>query len=599
MKYLALYRKYRPDTFTKVVGQDHIVKILSAQVKSKSIGHAYLFCGARGTGKTSVAKIFAKAINCTDNINGSPCNKCISCSGKSSGNMDILEIDAASNNKVEDIREIIENSQYPPVNGSFKIYIIDEVHMLTGQAFNALLKTLEEPPSHAVFILATTEVYKLPATILSRCMRFDFRLIPTAEITTLLKDVFNDIGKPFEEEALIEIARAGEGSVRDALSIADTTLSASSGKLKLSDVLELLAASDRGKVAKLCHCILIKDAGGLLNSIEELASAGKSIAVLNKDLLMYLRDLSVVKSCTDSSGILLFPQEIIEKYSNDIKQYDINKILRCIEIFSSIESELRYSLHPRIIFEAAALKCAVTMYDRGADSFEARISEIEKQLKKLSENGISGVISEKKTEKKEIKNNNTLSQQKAVAEDNCGFDYVLSDNDAPPQDGFEDNIISPEMPKSVNNIPKKEQESQNILPQSGIVGFKKIDRGVIAENVFDKPENESKESGESAESVWGNVIRKLRQEGAGLLYTMCGEMKTKISGKDFMILADNDMAYDILCKPKNLEKLKSIINESSEYNVTIKKKSEIKALANDSDIEKLKEFAGGKLIIKD
>ena len=220
--YLALYRKYRPTTFDGVIGQEHITTSLKNQIKNDAISHAYLFCGTRGTGKTSVAKIFAKSINCENPTNGSACGKCPTCLALNDpSNLDILEIDAASNNRVDEIRELREKVKYPPVNGKYKVYIIDEVHMLTDSAFNALLKTLEEPPKHVVFVLATTEVQKLPATILSRCLRFDFKLVGLNDLENHLKRIFNDSGIKFDDSAVSLIARLGEGSVRDTLSIAD------------------------------------------------------------------------------------------------------------------------------------------------------------------------------------------------------------------------------------------------------------------------------------------------------------------------------------------------------------------------------------------
>ena len=254
MAHLALYRMFRPTTLDDVVRQEHIVTVLKNQISTGKIGHAYLFCGPRGTGKTSIAKIFAAAINCQTPKDGSPCGKCEACKAlKDPSNLDITEIDAASNNGVNEMRDLREKVQYPPVAGRFKVYIIDEVHMLSTGAFNALLKTLEEPPSHAVFILATTESQKIPATILSRCMRFDFKLIPQADLEARLRHVFDSIGKKYDDEAIAAIARAGAGSVRDMLSVADTCVSYTGGTLTYAHVTAVLGTADFSAGALFCH----------------------------------------------------------------------------------------------------------------------------------------------------------------------------------------------------------------------------------------------------------------------------------------------------------------------------------------------------------
>lgn len=246
----SLYRKFRPNSFESVIGQEAVTKTLANQIKTGRIGHAYLFTGSRGVGKTTCARIFAKAINCLNPENGSPCEKCRCCTELSSPNMDIIEIDAASNNGVDDARAIRDNVSYPPVIGKYKVYIIDEVHMLTGSAFNALLKTLEEPPAHAVFILATTEAHKLPATILSRCMRFDFRLVSTSEIADRVASIYDSEGKAYERSAVNYIAAAAEGSVRDALSLAETCMSLSQGKLTYADVLAATGGIEKREYAR-------------------------------------------------------------------------------------------------------------------------------------------------------------------------------------------------------------------------------------------------------------------------------------------------------------------------------------------------------------
>ena len=268
--YLALYRKYRPRTFEEVIGQDHIVKTLVNQIKLDKISHAYLFCGSRGTGKTSTAKIFAKAINCLNSKTGSPCLECENCKTLDGTNIDVLEIDAASNNGVDEIRDLREKVKYPPVVGKFKVYIIDEVHMLSTSAFNALLKTLEEPPAHTVFVLATTEVHKLPATILSRCLRFDFKLVSLEELSALLRKILTEENVKFDEQAINIIARAGEGSVRDTLSIADRCVSFAGDELTYQKVLSVLGVSEREVLIETTDKIIQKNVGEALVCLDNV-----------------------------------------------------------------------------------------------------------------------------------------------------------------------------------------------------------------------------------------------------------------------------------------------------------------------------------------
>ena len=382
MSYLALYRQYRPDTFDKLIGQEHIVKTLTNQIESGRLGHAYLFTGTRGTGKTSCAKIFAKAVNCQSPVNGSPCGKCESCLALSdASNIDVVEIDAASNNGVNEIRDLREKVQYPPVSCRYKVYIIDEVHMLTGAAFNALLKTLEEPPKHAIFILATTEAYKIPATILSRCMRFDFKLISTDEIANNLKRIYNEQNKAYEEEAVYAIAQAGEGSMRDALSIADTAISFSTGKLTYNDVTEILGSVNQELLSEFVKELIAGNTGGVLAITDKLASLGKSMGVLVKDVTRFLRNLIIIKTCDNANDILRLPQNRFGELKNIAEKTTKDRILRMLEIFAEVETSLKYTLHPRIVFETAAVKAAKPQEDLDNGALLARISELELKIK--------------------------------------------------------------------------------------------------------------------------------------------------------------------------------------------------------------------------
>ncbi|MBR2971067.1 MAG: DNA polymerase III subunit gamma/tau [Clostridia bacterium] len=372
----SLYRKFRPDSFSSVIGQEHVTQTLINQLQTGRIGHAYLFTGSRGVGKTTCARIFARAINCLSPIDGSPCGKCEACRALSVPNMDILEIDAASNNGVDDAREIREKVNYPPVHGKYKVYIIDEVHMLTGNAFNALLKTLEEPPSHAVFILATTEAHKLPATILSRCMRFDFRLVSVEEISALLCKVYDAEGKRYDLDAIKCIAAAAEGSVRDSLSIADMCISFSGEKLTYEQVLLSLGGVDKSKIRGLFSAIASADCGKCFDAINELAISGKSMGLIAKELTFYARDLLLLKT---APRLVVETDEHIAMMKEDVAASTTDFLTTVVTLFSSIEAELRYSLSPRIVLETACLRaCKLAITDLAA--LEERISRLEKKV---------------------------------------------------------------------------------------------------------------------------------------------------------------------------------------------------------------------------
>ena len=289
MSYTALYRKWRPAGFADVKGQDHIVQTLKNQITGQRIGHAYLFCGTRGTGKTTIAKIFAKAVNCEHPVDGSPCGECESCRSIASGrSMNVVEIDAASNNGVENIREIREQVQYPPTEGRYRVYIIDEVHMLSTGAFNALLKTLEEPPAYVIFILATTEVHKIPITVLSRCQRYDFRRITIETIAARLRELADAEQIPVEERALTYLAKAADGSMRDALSLLDQCVAFHFGTLLTYDnVLEVLGAVDSSVFSQLLREILAGDTAGCIRRLEEMVIQGRELGQFVVDFIWY------------------------------------------------------------------------------------------------------------------------------------------------------------------------------------------------------------------------------------------------------------------------------------------------------------------------
>ncbi len=352
---LALYREFRPKNFDEIVGQDYIVRTLKNQIKTNRLTHAYLFCGPRGTGKTSTAKIFAKAVNCTHAEDGNPCEMCAECVALSEMNTDIVEIDAASNNRVEEIRDLREKVAFPPMIGKYKVYIIDEVHMLTDSAFNALLKTLEEPPKHVIFILATTEIHKLPATILSRCTRFDFKLLSMECLVGHLKNVFNKKNIRADEKSLHLIARAGEGSVRDMLSIADSVASYCNYDITVDKTEEIIGLSDKDSIKNILSAISNNDVAGLFECVKLTLGHGKNIQVLCKEVADFIKDLIMIKvGVTDYAVLDILPGEF-SKYLELAKLFDVDFLKSAFAKFAEIELELKYSLNPENLFESACL----------------------------------------------------------------------------------------------------------------------------------------------------------------------------------------------------------------------------------------------------
>lgn len=353
---LALYREFRPKNFDEVIGQDFIVKTLKNQIKTNRLTHAYLFCGPRGTGKTSCAKIFAKAVNCTHSSDGNPCGMCAECVALSEPNTDIIEIDAASNNRVEEIRDLREKVNFPPLIGKYKVYIIDEVHMLTDSAFNALLKTLEEPPEYVIFILATTEIHKLPATILSRCTRFDFKLVPTQLLSEHLKNIFDKRNISYDEKSLYLIAKAGEGSVRDMLSIADSVASYCDYKIDYQSAEKVIGLSDRESIKNILLSISKRDINEIFKAIKNALGMGKNIQILCKEMADFIKNLIMIKSgVTDYAILDIMPGEF-KQYADIANLFNIQYLKSAFSKFAEIELDLKYSLNPENLFESACLE---------------------------------------------------------------------------------------------------------------------------------------------------------------------------------------------------------------------------------------------------
>ena len=539
MAHLSLYRKYRPDTFDKMVRQEHVVRVLINQIEKDRVGHAYLFTGPRGTGKTSVARIFARAVNCAHPVSGSPCGKCDTCRALADGSLDIVEIDAASNNGVNEMRDLREKVQYPPVSGKYKVYIIDEVHMLTDSAFNALLKTLEEPPRHAIFILATTEPQKLPATIMSRCMRLDFKLIPTEDLAKHLKSILDGMGTSYEEEAVEAIARAGAGSDRDMLSIAEMCL-AYSDKLTYDGVTKVLGAADFKETCALAQLLLKPDLASAFSTAEKILSEGRSVGLLCRDLLQILNMIAIAKSCENAQSLLMIPKDHYSVVSKIASAADGRTILRVTEIFVKLEPELRFATSPRISFETAIMRAALPSADLDLDALTVRVAGIERAMSEGASVATSPApISDSKPKKK--------AQKVAEAE-------PAEAEEAPPYD-------ENEWPMDEPIYDYEEPPVQEVVPAKPAV------------EVPPKATSETSMQGASADMIFGKFMRALRKSGPnGVLFTMCSDLDFFLEGTTLVLTTDNDVIFNALKRGDN-EKIMKELFDGLGVSFTVRKKA--------------------------
>ena len=406
----ALYRIYRPITFNDVIGQENIIRTLKNQIQNNNIAHAYIFSGTRGTGKTSTAKIFARAVNCTNSIDSEPCNECDNCKELFSDSiMDIIEIDAASNNGVDDIRELRDNVKYPPAKGKYKVYIIDEVHMLSQGAFNALLKTLEEPPSYIIFILATTEIQKIPATILSRCQKFEFKRVRNEEIVNRMKKICKDLDVLIEDKALNIIAKNSSGALRDALSILDQCVSFCDRDIKYEDVINMLGSVNIDLLFNVSKYIIEKDAKKALTELNEIMLLGKDMKIFISEIIEHFRNLMICKVANSPNDILELPKDSVELYIKQCESIEKFEIIDIINILSEIENNMKYSNNTRIIVEVGIIK--LTQRTHKEDLLK-RIEELEKIIK----SGVR-VFKESNTTEEKVEAN-TLTNKLDIPENN-------------------------------------------------------------------------------------------------------------------------------------------------------------------------------------
>lgn len=475
MGYTALYRKFRPQEFEDVKGQEHIVTTLKNQIKADRIGHAYLFCGTRGTGKTTIAKILARAVNCEHPVDGSPCNTCKTCRAINEGtSMNVIEIDAASNNGVDNIREIREEVAYRPTTGKYKVYIIDEVHMLSTGAFNALLKTLEEPPSYVIFILATTEAHKIPITILSRCQRYDFRRITADTIAARLQELMDKEGNDIEEKAIRYIAKAADGSMRDALSLLDQCIAFYLGeKLTYEKVLENLGAVDTQVFSRILRQILQQDTAGTIKTLDEIIIQGRELGQFVTDFIWYLRNLLLISTSEHPEEAVDASAENLERMKEESSMVDAETLMRYIRIFSELSNQIKYASQKRVLVEIALIKLCQPVMEMNLDSLYDRVRVLEEKLK----NGVTVqslptenyVRTRVENPEEQILKEETVKPEKAAPED---LQYVKKNWNAIIRDtkGLLQQMLLDSIPKYDGNTgePILYVEFQNFLAQTCI-----------------------------------------------------------------------------------------------------------------------------------
>ena len=420
----ALYRVYRPKNFSDVIGQEHIVRTLKNQIENNNVGHAYLFCGTRGTGKTSTAKIFSRAVNCTNLHNDEPCNECENCREiLEDKTMDVVEIDAASNNSVDDIRELRENVKYSPAKAKYKVYIIDEVHMLSQGA----LKTLEEPPSYVIFILATTEPHKIPATILSRCQRFDFKRVTVKDISSRMRYICEKEGIEADEKALNLIARNSQGALRDALSILDQCISFEGNKISYNDVIELLGSVNIEQLFDLAESIIKEDTRKSLQILNDFIIWGKDVRNLVNDLIDHFRNLMVCKISNDLDEIISLPEETIDLLKQQAETIDTNNLIRILNILSETQDGMKISSNPRVLMEVTMMKIAQPMFDESKEALIKRIENLEQKIESgnIKVNHISTNQTVDNFNENNQQNNNTVEKQE---DENIEYENLKGDD---------------------------------------------------------------------------------------------------------------------------------------------------------------------------
>lgn len=545
MSHQAIYRKFRPKIFDDVLGQEHVTRTLKNQILSDNIAHAYLFSGIRGTGKTSTAKIFSRAVNCLNNHDGNPCNECEICkSTLDETNMDVIEMDAASNNGVEDIRELRDKVKFLPVKSKYKVYIIDEVHMLSKGAFNALLKTLEEPPEHLLFILATTEPQKIPATILSRCQRFDLKRITSPVIVENMKNICEEISVEYDEKALKLIAANSEGAMRDALSILDRCVSFNDDKIDYETVINLLGTVNYQVVLKAANSMIDKDIKGTMLLVDDILNMGKEISIFLDELIIAFRNMLIIKTTNSTDNIMRISPEEAEELKELCGKVSVEYIVHVIEELSIAQLECKRSLNPRVLLEAKLIKMLKKPESNEIEGLIARIEELENNIKN---NNFSQITHSKTT-------------SKAVAEPKKSFNESS-------------NTINKPINKQLTNTDSDSQAEHKEIIKEAKQFENKSD-----EDIYNAIIN-----------GWQSILKTIRSENAGLQAIIRESKLSEVINKKAVFEFDPKFTFHINAanQPKNKEKFKEVLRGylKDECEVEFKIKNELKATSPKKTID--------------
>lgn len=565
MAYRALYRQYRPTRFEEVIGQEHVTRTLKNQVASGKLAHAYLFCGIRGTGKTTSARILSRAANCLSPVNGEPCGQCEACRiSASESNGDIVEIDAASNNSVDNVRDLIEKANFMPLQLHYRVYIIDEVHMLSTPAFNALLKTLEEPPDHVLFILATTESQKVPATIRSRCQRFDFHRLTVKDIVATCQSVLKRAGASIDEKGLQLIARSSDGGMRDALSLCDQCLSFCGDHVTAQDVYDVLGSMESEFLFSIADSLLESRAADVLEQLGKIVRDGHDLSVFTRDLAAHFRALLLVKNCGRCEELVDCSPETMDAYIKQAEKTSVDMLLLCMQELLRAQSEMRFIPSPRTLLESTLVRICRPEDRRDLDSLLARMDRMEENLKR-----------------------DPLVRQPVQAAGEMPAPTV------PEKDGVSDcaaadDSVQPDLPPWEEEFPAEQEEPEDDAEN---------EPEIPASSIKEQPKAEDDNS---EDVLWNKVIGRITNPMVRSLASSAATPR-KIEGETLVVsvLERQKTAYNVLNSPVNLACLNQAIGE-------IRPGMQIRLVlggceagaASQRDVEQAKKLFGDKLIIE-